>query len=217
MVSLKKFANHNYISLLIGLFLFLSYSIYAFVQITNLNITIAKLEKKNEIIEMNNFYQSVSLEAIREIKGINIKNYSISKKEYLDIDGNDEYNKMLLILVGECGACFENELPLWNELKEKAYNKPQGMIVVNSTNNINMISRYKNNEILKFPIFQDKGDFHGWVNKYPMAQVLALEINKNGNVSDLHISFLNSPEYTENFVKRKLNMQKGINGYDKNN
>lgn len=117
---------------------------------------------------------------MKDFYGKSIGSFSLESPTLnLKFDNNDIRTKdttYIMVIVGECGACFEREAPLWSILYDKLNNNSQ-ILSINATSNYDITRRIEYYESIKIPIFNDNGTFKNLTGKYPFVEIITFVVN----------------------------------------
>lgn len=202
---IKRFLLRNYIVITIVLTLFIIFGIYSFIKDLKQQSQLNNLFTEIENLETDNLYDKIYIELLKDFYGKSIGSFSLESPTLnLKFDNNDIRTKdttYIMVIVGECGACFEREAPLWSILYDKLNNNSQ-ILSINATSNYDITRRIEYNESIKIPIFNDNGTFKNLTGKYPFVEIITFVINSQQDIIDLHASFYNSPKRTQEFIEK---------------
>ncbi|MCC6253569.1 MAG: hypothetical protein IT276_01510 [Ignavibacteriaceae bacterium] len=123
-------------------------------------------------------------------------------------DSIREHKKsIILLLVGNCGACFENERPIWNNLYHELKSERYYFLAINLSSNEDIIKRYFNQNSLAFPIVDGFDFSNEFKTNSPIVEIITLVVDEYFLIEKIHLSFLGDEKRTESF---KNNLTKSL-------
>lgn len=201
------FLKNNFIALSFGLVLFLGYSVFSFHNQIKLNSKILKINDEYQELEKLNKFSLTELEVNKTFLRTKLQEFYLkdfSNKIYSS-GSIKKYNKgIILFVVGNCGACFDNEIPIWNEINQKVAHNNYFMLVVNTSKQVDLAKKYFNEKSLQFPIVNTNGIFLDYNNKYPLAEIITFIVQPDLTIERIHVSMFQNVEHTKKFKENIL-------------
>ncbi|WP_337865778.1 hypothetical protein [Ignavibacterium sp.] len=205
--KLNLFLKNSFLAIAFGFILFFVYSVYSFFNQIKLNTEIIKLNNEFQKINMSGNIINSELEIIKTFLRTkfpefnNLKNYS---NLTFSSDSIKHHKKSIILLfIGECGACFDNEIPIWNEVYQKGSSQNYFMMAINASNQIDLVKKYFYEKSTLFPIVNDNGIFSNF-KRYPFVEMITFVVQSNLMIEKVHISWSQNIEHTKKFSNEIL-------------
>ena len=203
-----------YIAILVGFVLFFVYSIYSFIIQLNLHRSIenfqklnnkltAELEFQNAICDISNKYIRTKIDEFN-LTDLSNRNYSSEMIKNSQIG-------IILLIIGDCGICFENEIPIWNYMFERLSNTGLFMVAINLSVNKESIKKIYSERSLNFPILQGNDTFTRYKTTHTLAEIITFIVKPDLTIEKINVSIYGHPEKTKEFVNQIIENY----GYDK--
>lgn len=127
----------------------------------------------------------------------NLKNYS---NLTFSSDSIKHHKKSIIIIfIGECGTCFDNEIPIWNKVYQKVSNQNYFMMAINVSNLVDLVKKYFYEKSTLFPIVNDNGIFSNY-KRYPFVEMITFVVQPDLMIEKVHISWFQNIEHTKKFL-----------------
>ncbi|MFA3784237.1 hypothetical protein ABRY23_14350 [Melioribacteraceae bacterium 4301-Me] len=188
--------------------------IYILLLVSVLYLTFIQIKLRSKIYELENIKENILTEniflnATQEV----YKNYWETKKvSFKDSEHRNfrymteaikKHNFAVLIFIrSNCGACFDSEVPIWNEFREDVKSKNGIMFAINISDNKDITKRYTQPGLLYFPIINgNKNSSDLRLNrKYDLyAPIVTFIVKPDLTIWKIHVSFFQHPELTQKF------------------
>jgi hypothetical protein len=199
--KLILFFKANFLAITFGLVLFFGYSVFCFFNQTKLNAKIIKLNNELKSIQRSDKFNNSELEITKtflrtRLQEFNLRNYS---NHVFSSDSIKQHDKsIILVYTGSCGTCFDNELPIWNDIYQKVKNHNYFMIAINASKQVDLAKKYSNEKSSLFPIVNaDESFFH--YKSYPFVEMITFVVQPDLVIEEVHISMSQNIEYTKKF------------------
>ncbi|MFZ2864575.1 MAG: hypothetical protein WA440_07490 [Ignavibacteriaceae bacterium] len=202
-----SFLKNNLIALAFGLVLFLGYSVFSFHNQIKLNSKILNINDEYQELEKLSKFRLTELEVNRTFLRTKLPEFYLndfSNKIYSSGSIKKYKKGIILFVVGNCGVCFENEIPIWNEINQKVTPNNYFMLVVNTSKQIDLAKKYFNETSLQFPIVNANENFLDYNNKYPLAEIITFIVQPDLTIESIHVSMFQNIKHTKKFKENIL-------------